>query len=179
MSKLTITEALAEIKTIGKRLEKKRQFIQQNLARVEMVRDPLEAEGGSVEVVRRERQAYADLTDRIVFLRAAIHAANARTPLTINGTTRTVAAWIVWRRDAVPLVQQLHQMIRAGLQNLRAEVGKRGVRVVEPSVSPEKGDIIVHLAEGAFAQEMETLEDTLGQLDGKLSLLNAQITVEE
>lgn len=33
LTKMTITEALAEVKTLGKRLVKKRQFIQDYLAR--------------------------------------------------------------------------------------------------------------------------------------------------
>lgn len=39
---ITITEALAEIKTVAKRIEKKRDFIRAYLSRQEGVRDPLE-----------------------------------------------------------------------------------------------------------------------------------------
>lgn len=39
---MTITEALAEIKTIGKRLEKKRAAIAGNLARDSRLKDPFE-----------------------------------------------------------------------------------------------------------------------------------------
>ena len=52
---LTITEALAEIKTLAKRIEKKRQNIGQFLVRQEGVRDPLEREGGSVAFVQTEQ----------------------------------------------------------------------------------------------------------------------------
>ena len=37
---ITITEALAEVPTIGKRIAKKQQFVQDFLARQAIVRDP-------------------------------------------------------------------------------------------------------------------------------------------
>src|SRR5579863_1653454 len=66
MRQLTITEALAEIKTINKRLESKRESVRNYIARDVRVRDPLEKEGGSAEFIKRERQAIIDLEERIV-----------------------------------------------------------------------------------------------------------------
>ena len=51
---ITITEALAEIKTISKRLEKKRESIFNFVGRQDGIRDPLEKDGGSVEFIIRE-----------------------------------------------------------------------------------------------------------------------------
>ena len=53
---ITITEALAEIKTVGKRVEKKREFIKSFLARQDGIKDPLEKDGGSYQAIARERQ---------------------------------------------------------------------------------------------------------------------------
>lgn len=53
---ITITEALAEIKTIGKRIDSKKQFVTSHLARQDGVKDPLEKDGGSAELLKRERQ---------------------------------------------------------------------------------------------------------------------------
>ena len=61
MSKLTITEALAEIKTIEKRIDKKRQSLQPYIARMDGVKDPLEKSGGSAAFIKAERQAIGDL----------------------------------------------------------------------------------------------------------------------
>ena len=86
----TITEALAEIKTIGKRLEKKRESVKAYLARDSRVKDPLEKEGGSTEYVRKERQAISDLEKRVVTIRTAIAKSNLGTAVTIQGMSMTV-----------------------------------------------------------------------------------------
>lgn len=69
MAKSTITEALAELKTINARLETRRQNVGQYLMRDARLKDPLETDGGSVEYVTRERQAIKDLEERIVQIR--------------------------------------------------------------------------------------------------------------
>ncbi len=66
---MTITEALAEIKTIGKRLEKKKQAVLTNIGRDSRLKDPLD---DSVKFVKEERQAIEDLEKRIVTIRTAI-----------------------------------------------------------------------------------------------------------
>ncbi len=58
MAKLTITEALAEIPTIEKRIEKKREFILNYLYRQSSVRDPHEKDGGSTVLIVREAGAF-------------------------------------------------------------------------------------------------------------------------
>jgi hypothetical protein len=75
-TKLTITEALAEIKTINARLQKKRESIGTNLMRDSRIKDPMESEGGSEEFIRKETQAIDDLQKRIVSIRTAIQQQN-------------------------------------------------------------------------------------------------------
>ena len=96
---MKITEALAEIKTIAARTIKKREAIMRYFSRDSRFRDPLEADGGSKEFVKRERQAIKDLEERLVKIRSAIQAINLRTSLAVNGTTRTVSEWLNWRRE--------------------------------------------------------------------------------
>lgn len=88
---ITITEALAEIKTIIKRVEKKREFITAYLSRQEGVKDPLEKQGGSFENIRKEQQAILDLEDRIVSLRRGIQIANELTIVNISGKSRSIS----------------------------------------------------------------------------------------
>src|SRR6185312_10013036 len=116
---ITITEALAEIKTIGKRIESKRAAIQPYLARQDGVRDPLEKDGGSAKYIAQERQAIGDLTDRVIALRRGIQKANDTTTVTINGKSRTISEWLTWRRDIAPGEKQFLANLRAGLQNVR------------------------------------------------------------
>jgi hypothetical protein len=64
MTEITITEALADVKTIDKRIEKKKYFVQSYLVRQERLKDPLEKDGGATKVIHQERQAIQDLQER-------------------------------------------------------------------------------------------------------------------
>src|SRR5690348_15022934 len=173
---ITITEALAEIKTVQKRIEKKREFISQFIARQDGLKDPLEKDGGSFASIARERQSIHDLEDRIVALRRGIQVANEETMVTLNGTSRSVADWLVWRRDVAPGYQKFLNDLRGRLNAIRDRARQQGSNMVMASTPTEKPtDFVVNLNEQELAAEIETLEDTLGQLDGQLSLKNATI----
>lgn len=176
---LTITEALAEIKTINKRLEKKRDFIKTYLWRQDALKDPHAADGGSAQLIKQERQAIKDLEARIVALRIAINKANTATPVVVNGDTRTIQEWLTWRRDVMPGEKQFLGTLREGLARMRQEAQRKGVGVFE-SDTPAKGgtDVIVNMNEMALAKEIETMEETLGILDGQLSLKDATVIID-
>jgi hypothetical protein len=175
---ITITEALAEIKTIGKRVSAKRDFVNGLLYRQDAVRDPNEKDGGSIAVVARERQGIADLEERVVVLRRAIQRANETTDVTVNGKTRSIADWLVWRRDVAPGCKQHLLHMRQNLLNLRNQLRPQGANVVAPGEAKQFNDFVVNVNEAELAVEIENLEDILGQLDGQLSLKNATITLE-
>jgi hypothetical protein len=175
---ITITEALAEIKTVQKRIEKKRESIGGFLARQDGIKDPLEKDGGSFQFIARERQAIGDLETRIVTIRRGIQRANDETQITINGVSRSIADWLVWRRDVAPGQQQFLGKLRASLNSVRDQARKQGVNMVSSGVIAEKpNDIVVNISEQELATEIEKLEDTLGQLDGQLSLKNATVAI--
>ena len=177
MSKITITEALAELKTIDKRIEKKRQFILSYILRQDMMKDPLEKDGGSISAIRREQQSIQDLLERKVSIRRAIQDANADTSVAIGNDTRTIADWLVWRREVAPLKQQFLNELRAKIEATRQDAQRKGIAVVNgEAVKPT--DIIVNVNEQELAKQIEALEETLGILDGKLSLQNALMTID-
>lgn len=179
---ITITEALAEIKTVGKRVETKRGFIFGYLGRQDGVRDPLEKDGGSAKVIEQERQAIGDLEKRLIALRRGIQRANDETALAINGTTRSISEWLTWRRDVAPGQKQLLSGLQAGINNLRQQAKQHGAALISASASTAATaptDIIVNVDERKISEEAEALEDTLGQLDGQLSLKNATVTIKE
>ena len=177
---IMITEALAEIKTIAKRIEKKQAYITANLARQEGAKDPLEKGGGSVAVLTQERQAVADLQTRIIALRCGIHLANDATSVTIGDDTRTISDWLTWRREVAPQVKTFLGGLSIGLKGLRDNAKRQGFSVV-PASGPTSAptDIIVNIDEAALAAEVEKLEFTLGTLDGQLSLKNATVPIVE
>lgn len=180
---LTITEALAEIKTVSKRIEKKRQGLMSYVARPEALRDPLEKEGGSATFIERERQAIRDLEARIIDLRAKIAQANASTELLIAGTQATIADWLTWRREIAPGKQnELHQL-RATVESARSQAAQRGVNVVSTAAAVQMGeakpnDILVNISESKLMQEADEMQEVLGVLDGLLSLKNATTKIE-
>ena len=88
---LTISEALAEVKTINKRLEKKRQFVNANLSLQDGIRDPYEKDGGAPKMLSSALQSITDLESRIVNLRTVIQHANEKAIVKIGGASFTVS----------------------------------------------------------------------------------------
>lgn len=179
MTAITITEALASVVTIGKRLEKKREFVTTFLCRQDAIRDPLQIQGGSSQAIQAERQSIADLEKNIIEIRRGIQAANARENVTIGGVTNSIADWLVWRRDVAPTQQNFLRQLRNKIDTVREQAKKQGVQMVpagQPAAQPT--DVIVNIDERKLATEIENLETTLGTLDGALSLKNATTTIE-
>lgn len=179
---VTITEALAEIKTIGKRVSKKEESIRQYLIRLEALKDPLASDGGSVQFIQRERQAIKDLQERVVVLRASIARANADTDISVNGDVRTIANWLTWRREVAPGEQQFLRSLRTVIEGVRTEARQKGVGVFAAAAAVQVGDVkpndvLVNISEHELAEESENLEEILGTLDGLLSLKNATTTI--
>jgi len=181
---MTITEALAEIKTIAKRLEKKKQAVLANIGRDSRLKDPLD---DSVAFVKQERQAIEDLEKRIVTIRTAIQRSNLTTNCTVGDNSLTVQEWLNFRREVSTNRQMFLSSINQAVKNIRDKVNREGGRVsfaaaaaIASTDSGEKKpiEILLHLDEKELLSEQEGLEKTLGDLDGKLSLLNATTVVE-
>lgn len=175
MTRLTITEALADIKTIGKRLQAKRETVLNYIARHENIRDPFESDGGSRVMIERERQGVNDLEKRLVNLRTSIQKANHATPVTIAGVTRTIADWLTWRKEVAPSAKTFAGQIRNVVATVRKteKTGKTAQGQEVPA-----GQWVVNVDEKALAKELEDFETILGTLDGQLSLTNATTFVE-
>jgi hypothetical protein len=175
---ITITEALAEVKTIKARVAKRQETLGQYVIRDARLRDPLEGEGGSVEFVRRERQAIQDLQERVVAIRTAIQHANLTTSVTIQGATRTVTAWLNWRRDVSAEQKGLLTQLATGIARARQQNAAKGGRTTDDASTAAPGDLIVTISERQLAEDSERMEAILGELDGKLSLINATVTID-
>jgi hypothetical protein len=180
MSTITITEALAEIKTIGKRIEKKRQSVASYLLRDSRLKDPLEKDGGSVKFITEERQGIHDLEKRIVAIRTAIQKSNLTTLATIGSREQSVAEWLTWRREVAPGAQAFTTQLNSGIRTAREKIQKEGGRLVVSADAEANSarELIVNTDEKALLGEQEAFEKTLGELDGRLSLLNATTVIE-
>lgn len=177
---ITITEALAEIKTIGKRMEKKREFIFQYIGRQDGLKDPLEKEGGSAALIAKEMQAVGDLETRIVALRRGIQRANDATQVTVAGQTKPISDWLIWKRDVSPKAKEFLTKMRVSINAARDQARKQGVSIVGPGEAAARPtDVILNVDEAALAKAIEAHEGALGDLDGQLSLKNATVMIAE
>lgn len=185
---MTITEALAEIKTINKRLEKKREAVRNLIGRDSRLKDPFADEEGmtSVKYVLQERQAINDLEKRIVDIRSAIQRKNLETNCTVSKSTMTVQDWLNFRREVADGRKMFLGTLNQGIKQIRVNVQAKGGRVVaavaaQAIVAADKEppvEVVLNLDERELLAEQEGLEQTLGELDGKLSLLNATTVIE-
>ena len=180
MARLTITEGLAEIKTLNSRIKKQQEFLNGYIVRPDQLKDPLEKDGGSPKVLRETMQSLRDLTANLVAIRRAIAQVNATTELTIEGQTKTIQEWLVWRKEVAPMMRVTHQGLVNRIQQARNEALKRGGSLLAPGQTQETkpADIIVNLDERQLSQELEMFERILGALDGQLSLKNATTFIE-
>lgn len=178
MARTTITEALAELKTIGKRIEKKQEFVLGYLARQEIQRDPLEKDGGSPQAIEREMQAIRDLGERQVVIRREIARVNADTSLTIGKATRTIGDWLVWRRECATLQKGVLERVNQKVQAFRRDALQKGLAVTEPGKAGALTDVIINVNERRLSEDIEDFETVLGTLDGQLSLKNATTFIE-
>lgn len=171
---LTITEALAEIKTIDARITRAQDFVRTYLVRQRKIIDPLDSEGGSVAAIERQRQSLRDLRERRIALRSAIARSNQNMPVTIEGVSRSVADWIVWKREIAPGLRQEYASLAGYLDGIRTQARQKNISV--GGDAPD--DVIVNVQELALSEERDLLEKILGTLDGQLSLINARTEIE-
>lgn len=178
---LTITEALAELKTLNKRYEAKKQYIKQYLTRQEGFKDPLEKSGGSVKVIAQELQAIQDMRKEHLRIRQAIQQKNQVEKITVGGFTYTIAEWLTWRKEIAPDAQRFLQEVVLTVTQARNQARSKGVAVMSAVVNQtgeKPSDLLVNVDEAHLAKQIEELESVLGTLDGQLSLKNATLTVE-
>lgn len=178
MAQTTITEALAELKTLTSRIAKKREHSSHYILRDNRAVDPLISEGGSEAFVDREWQAVRDLESRFIAIRRAIAEANLKTSITIGDFTLCITDWLTWRRDIAPARVAYLRNIHASIQRARKEA-QNLVNKTEnnpPGMLPPA--LLININEASLMKTMETVDQTLSELDGKLSLINATTTID-
>ena len=164
------------MKTLRKRIEKKRAFIIEHLYRQDRLKDPLDKDGVSRTVIAQERQSVTDLENRIIAIRLAIADANARESVTIDGETRTIADWLVWRREVAPDAKGFLSRVQQQIHGIRQEVMKKGLTIAAGEAQTAD-DVHINVDERGIANEVDALETKLGALDGLLSLKNATVLI--
>ena len=101
--------------------------------------------------------------------------------MTMNGTEMTVYEWLIWRREVAPGIQNHLMQLWSGLQTARRSAQQRGVNVVAAAAAVQNNndvqELIVNVNEQELAEQRENIEKMLGDLDGRLSLINATTTI--
>ena len=181
MKTLTITEALAEINLLNKKITSKEQTIMANLSLAAHLPDPFKHDGGAQEFINKELQAVGDLQERLVRIRAAIAHANLENTITLGEQTRSIFDWLTWRREvSQKQVGFLREVVRTVKEHQDKEMRSPSCYKLEED-GVEKVKIVKFLYPVDYAvnlKKQEKLNDILEELDGKLSLKNATITVE-
>lgn len=173
----TIAEGLQEIKTLHKRIEKKREFIKNCLCRYNQMRDPHEKDGGSNLIIKKERQAIKDLEDNVIEIKLKIDAANANTSVKVCAEVRTIAEWLVWKRELAVKKKRFLELLQSSIQSVRNQAIQKGSSVVESDIKAAAMDIIINVNEMELANEIEQMENILSTLDGQLSVKNATVQI--
>ncbi len=178
MPTLTISDALAEVQTIRRRIDQKQQLIAAYLLRPPHYRDPLRAEGGSAAVLAREWASLRALHERTVLLRRLIQQAYERTAVTFGDQTRCLADWLAWRREVSARRAGFLKALSTRIRRARRAAALRARKQPAGSGRDKPADVVVHLNEQELARETETLEELLGYLNGQLALKNATLTID-
>lgn len=173
MASTTITEALAELKTLKARIAKKREHTQHYVLRDSRVVDPLEADGGSVTYISREWQAIRDMELRFMSIRNAIQKQNLQTYLEIGGFRYSITDWLTWRREMVQDRLSFLKNLANSIQRARKEWTSQKAQFSNMPEKLAESQLVINLNEKDLLAEIEGIDSTLGELDGKLSLLNA------
>lgn len=178
----TITEALAEVVVTKKRIQNKSTAILPYVGRSRAIRDPLGNDGASAAFIASERQAIGDLNYKIVRIRSAIASSNQVSQVTYGKRTTSVFDALTWRREVAPVEKAHLQSLINMVNGARKEATKNNLKVVAMTAAVQQGDakpddIVIEVDEKALHASMEELDAALGELDGKLSLLNATTVI--
>lgn len=173
MNRMTITEALAELHVIDKRLAAKREFVRANSMLDVRIKDPF---GDTSAEITKFLQAITDLELRRINIRTAIASANAETEITVGGETRFVSEWLVWKREVGPKRLSWLKQVAGDMARARKELQQQLTRDL-PDGMPKPG-LDAKIDEKWLGNQIENLEEQLERLDGQLSLKNATTFVE-
>lgn len=178
MEQITITEALAEIKLIVKKVEKKRAQMMPSLATYDHVPDPYQSAGGYKKVIDSELQSINDLSERLVRRRARIAETNATTDLTIEGRTRKISEWLAYKRECQnKFIDHNQAMMNSANHSLKQFEQKPQLFKQNEGAEYQLAKLSLNVDLSALAKNQEYLITIKEKLDGALSLKNATILI--
>jgi hypothetical protein len=176
--KITITEALAELNLIDKKITKKNQFITDNLYRYSHQTDIYKNDGGAKKLIEQEKQSIKDLENRKEKIRAGILKANMDNTIKIDKEKKTIYEWLVWKREiAANQINRLKDFYNS------LNKANNDFKTSPKFYKNEEGENIIselipHMDLNELQKEFEEKQEIYDKLDGLLSLKNATIVIE-
>ncbi len=174
---LTITEALAEVSLVQKKIVKKRTTVNGTLTVYEHQDDPYQKDGGIEKAIAAEVQSINDLEKRLLNIRTGIAKANMETKITIGKTTRTIFDWLTWRREVAEKHKEFSQGIYSQTKRAIDQNAQRPAVFKDTNDEQQLAKVKAVLPYTDYLKDAEDVEDTLEKLDGLLSLKNATTTI--
>ena len=170
---MKIIEALKNLKTIQKRIEKNCAEITQYCAYVSTEIPAFETEDKQKLEVNARIQANMDLESEYLRLKRAIEQTNLAVKITIAGRTYTITELISIKR----VLGRYHTATYAALNpqaamNRLNDVYRKGVDAVNPA------RVISLYKEEDKNKNLREWEDFMSQIDGKLEVLNAETELQ-
>ncbi len=178
MEKMTITEALAEVSLIQKKVAKKKETVLGNLIRYDNTADPFEKQGGSAKALESEVQSIRDNHARLERIRAAIAHANLNETVTLGEQTKTIHEWLTWKREAATDWLGFLNSIHTGVKKLVDHQAKQPAYYKDADGTPHFSKLITNVDYGTYVKLSEKTTEMIEHLDGKLSLKNATVVIE-
>lgn len=180
MQKMTITEALAKTKILKAKITSRKESTSQNLGRMDITPDPFEKEdGGSAGKIKRDFQAMADFRLSLVATRTAIQNVNSVTRLRIGEREMSVTDWLNWKREVADEELAFLKQAQTSIQQLKNQ-NERSPQVLKDKETGESRILkpVFNIDQAWLEKQIDIVQTTLGELDGKLSMLNATTFIE-
>lgn len=175
---MTITEALAEIKLIEKKIESKKNFVLVNLTRFKNAPDVLSKENKtSSDVLKGEMQAIHDLYSRLIKIRTNIAEANLANFIDLGGESHSIHHWLSWKREVSEKYKELFASIHRGLKSAIDSNGQRPQIFKDETGGVHLCELITNLDYQEYVKKHEETQDMIEKLDGLLSLKNAVVHI--
>lgn len=176
---MKITEAMSEVKLCVKKIQSNRDFVLRNLRREEWRKDPFEKDGTTQEAqVQQALQAIMDLERRIVALKNGINKTNLTQMIELEGRTMSVAEWIIWKREVLPLRKQMLSVFANQIANTAVEGMSPARRFVGQTEQGPQTNWYINVSDKWLLAELQMLETIEQRLDARLSMMNANVEVE-
>ena len=170
--KITVTEALGKISLIDKQIDAELAAVAPYIAYTDNLKDPLEKDGGSKNFVKSRVQSVDDMLKNKNRLRVAINTANLSNKVTVAEETRSVAEWLIWRRECLPKQKHVVNQLLQAANNLRSRVNTSNQQ------HNQSVGVVSNLDEKKLNEEVLKIQSIENNLDTQLSLFNATTLVE-